>query len=709
MQLGSIEPLLCAAFQSRHRHVVNTVTIVWNHAFDNVENIRYPDGLKATLVSVRPLLDIILPGIDESSSESAAQRGAFIDSQDDMDVLNLSPVRSSFRDQVRLASSGSSALAKSPAPAPAASADTPKPGSGQTRRTKLRHEYSQIRFAVIDMSPPTKHLESQVLTERQQEVRERQRQQAALFDIRSSSPGSRKPAMEVPEEEAVESPALPIAMPSSPETPKGSASGQRDYEDYISSTPTPRRGQLLPIDHDVDMSDMPSSPPEVSEIRRYPLAEEIRSRSIRKNDIAAWRDLSSSPVSGSPLPQNRVIVHEQEEVDAEDEGEEGEGEGEDDSLQDLDETRIQESVVEDSFAIDVVPSSVPLADAFLATTRELSPANKQTVKEEPCTPPSQAIVSVKAPESPRSDNEYMDALQSPQKTMPSRTRARRIFTRSSQSDEPSYGISPSAEKSMLRVADEAIADRAGKEAITKRARKGTTPVMDCITVLPMGEDEDETWSQVMPSTPDTKTGSQRWKRPTSGSGKRKRRASKCYDTRTKKRRSIFDALDDEPSSSVSGGSPSHQASIEVEEVGVPNSIPRKASPGDRSDPASSDPEEEVQSQVIQEHIAASRSQSRASPEIASEFPSPPHPHDIEAAMRSQSMGCSHLSPASRMPCRSSSRKLAVSVETHLRVAQSKLRAGTVTRDEMNRIEDMFADFKRDLYDAYGRGREQQQL
>ena len=68
-----------------------------------------------------------------------------------------------------------------------------------TRRNpapRLRHDDSQLQFAAIEPSPAGgKEAESQVLTERQKEVRERQKETTALFlEIRSSpGPKSKQP------------------------------------------------------------------------------------------------------------------------------------------------------------------------------------------------------------------------------------------------------------------------------------------------------------------------------------------------------------------------------------------------------------------------------------------------------------------------------------------------------------------------------------
>jgi len=696
---------------------------MWNRVFHDVDEVRYPDALKSTLVQVRELVDIVLPGLDDSNTDSAvqaqAQRDAFMHTQDDMNVLNVSDLRSSsFRDQVRLVPSGSPAVSSVSPLATSANHEALLSSRGKTRRTKLRHEDSQIQFQPIESSPSAKQQESQVLTDRQMEVRERQREEGAMYDIRSSSPLHRVSArQEEEEEEEAESPALPKT---SDETPKKSTPGpQREYEDYISSTPTPRRGNALPLDNDVEMSDPPSSPPEVPEVRRYPLADEIRSRSNSKNQMPPW-DFSSSPVSGSPLPQHRVIVPEQE-VEAD--GDMGM------MHDDLDDSRAQESVVEDSFNMDVVPSSAPAASTRASHIPEQKEMTAESVrvnkaKSNPSTP--SPVPRRKTQETPRSENdEFVDALTSPvlQEGTPSRRRGMRM--RSSPGNVTEYAISTGAERSMMRVADEAVAQQAKTRSLASspatprtrstRKRKVEAQVLDCITVATSGQEDEDGASgdEVIPATPEENTSSLVSAKLGPGRPpKRKRGASKSLDKRPgrpKRRRSTEDCSQTSRSRTSPVASsrqqPSVAASLEEQAAQIVN--------------RPKEPEDEVQSQLMSEHIAASQSQSRASPEISDDaVPSPPRPMEIEMAMRDQMEDAAAedaMAPMASEPSPAASKSTkpkkpaAVRIEGHMLKAMDKLRGTALTREEMNRIEDLFIDFKRELYDAEQRGRNEDNL
>ncbi len=168
------------------------------------------------------------------------------------------------------------------------------PANQRTPKPRLRHDDSKIQFAAIEHSSAIgSPLESQVLTERQKEVRDRQRENAGLFsDVRPTSPG-----MDSKEDDGQMLPEAPRMRQAATPEP------ERVFDDYVSSTPTPRRGQAMIIPEH-DMMDPPSSPPE---LRGNPLAAEIRSRSASHSLLEEWQ-FSSSPVSGSPIPNRQAVV-----------------------------------------------------------------------------------------------------------------------------------------------------------------------------------------------------------------------------------------------------------------------------------------------------------------------------------------------------------------------------------------------------------------
>ncbi len=241
--------------------------------------------------------DIVLPGLETSSSEYAGQQTSFMDSFEDISLPRLPSTRSSSR---RGTPRPTSARSKSPdslqlarrhlARAPQR---TPAATNRRNPTPRLRHDDSQVQFAAIEPSSALgSPMESQVLTERQKEVRDRQRENAGLFSEIQSSPrmGSKEPGQQT--------------LPVDPRTRQATTpEPDRAFDDYVSSTPTPRRGQpMLMPEH--DMADPPSSPPE---LRGNPLADEIRSRSASHSLLEEWQ-FSSSPVSGSPNPNRHGVI-----------------------------------------------------------------------------------------------------------------------------------------------------------------------------------------------------------------------------------------------------------------------------------------------------------------------------------------------------------------------------------------------------------------
>ena len=670
---------------------MNSMAVLWNRIFNNAEEISYPEQLKATLVAIRPMVDIVLPGVEESSEESAAAaQHAFIGSQDDMGVFNISPIKSSRSDRLRIVSSGSVLT-----PSPMSSRLFPemwqsKPTSDKKQtKLKLRHEDSQLEFALVERTSPDED-ESQVLTERQVEVRERQRGQEVLYNMRSSSPARDQ----APQDKDVpSSPQLPDPADVTPT--KRTPAVQTNY-DYVTSTPTPRRGQMLPLVHDVEMSDPPSSPPELSQVRRYPLVPEIQSRSA--DDDANW-EYTSSPVSGSPLP-SRVLPprkHDGEKQLREGDTEPGTVEDDADDTDDV--------AVADSFAMEVVPSSALAENEPEEPTKHrdqndaiLTPTRRQTRQSTRALLQSAQSTPQKRTDSPRSENEeFVDAPTSPE-TGESRRAQESAPSSSLQSGDTSFALSEGAERSMIRLAEEMEAshEQTSKKLRSKNAgRKGKAAKassLDCITVVASDEEGEQTptrsGERVIPSTPHVEPSSQaRTRKSTSGGRKRKRGSgSRQYETRLKRQRSETGADD--------GGSASNSPSIQ------------------RRKRMQSQEEEEVQSQVISEHMAAS-SQSRLSPELGDDgnFSTSSEVEVEDVTERSSETG-SRRTSARRSSSRSegsdsaSRRKPAYKIERHFKKALERMRTATISREEMYRIEDMFVDFKRELYEAERRGRQE---
>lgn len=385
LPLGTLETLLCAAFSSKHRHIVNSALVMWNQIFGgHVGEVDYPEKLKEALTTLQAFVDVSIPGLDVTHIESGgAQKPMFVDYQDGLDavVVTLSSAGSNMN-EIATPRPTSSKLHFTPTQTPLAAtspssvnrvsngSEKKKSNKDKSRRDKSkstpprpRHDDSQIEFTTIDFASAVPRSsgavsttqnqarditvieESQVLTERQREVRDRQRETNALYsDVMSSSPSgdtaarklmtrtvparesgvplpqrAMQPALDQPshgQEKQTSSPppedvALPEQLRTATPEPTTAETGNRTKngdtftdEEFIASTPTPRRGQALvfPVTNDNEI-DSPSSPPEP---RRYPLLPEISSRSRSSSILDEWQ-FSSSPLSGSPIAARHTM------------------------------------------------------------------------------------------------------------------------------------------------------------------------------------------------------------------------------------------------------------------------------------------------------------------------------------------------------------------------------------------------------------------
>lgn len=234
------------------------------------------------LKSLGSSVDVVRPGLE--IADDAVTRLGFSESQDNGNHVPLiSPAEFQHITVSRSSTSRRSATSGS-AFRQVASSSVRGKAMGRTPKAKLRHEDSQVQFAVVDSSPALNPQESQLLTDRQKEVRERQHDTAVMFPaLRSSTSKTRSKKTQ---EQVVPS---RLSRGATPEQ-------AREFDDCLASTPTPRRGQsaLLPEPD----NEMLSSPPEPRSFRSL---VELKSRTTNSVAMDDWH-LSSSPISGSPNP-----------------------------------------------------------------------------------------------------------------------------------------------------------------------------------------------------------------------------------------------------------------------------------------------------------------------------------------------------------------------------------------------------------------------
>lgn len=418
LQLDTVAQLFCAAFRSTHRDIVSFAAETWNRIYEHVDHIEYPETLKNVLASLGSSVDVTRPGLEIIDNSNLYSN--LTESQGNGNHLPfISPARFQPTPLSRSSASGRSGTPGS-AKALVRENGTPlsrKKPKGRTPKAKLRHEDSQVQFAAIESSPFLAAQETQLLTDRQKETRERQRETAAMFPaVRSSPTETTKKARSTNSQ--LPSASIDSYRASTPEHGGG-------FDDCLTSTPTPRRGQPMSLaEQDQEMTDPPSSPPEP---RSFRLLAELKSQTSRPNHMDDWH-FSSSPVSGSPNPTNQTnSVSQSMELDDVDE------ELHLDNVNESEQTpgdlnADQQDAASSQFdAIENTMIYEHLDETHLPTA-----ANDNASQDLHTTPSGRQLRASAARVTPRSDNEeFVDARSSPMPPTPSQ----RVPTRHAMSME----------------------------------------------------------------------------------------------------------------------------------------------------------------------------------------------------------------------------------------------------------------------------------
>ena len=284
--LRELEILISAGLESTHKTIVNATICVWNCTFGKCEStLEYPVHLKEALFRIRPVADIILPGFPESlKSEGVADQRQpieYVDSQDNPSLSGFSglstmesalnkPTLPHFRPspQHRLRHFTPQVVIENAGASKKRSRESTPGGKRKLRKRditpKLRHDDSQVQFQPVYSSPTDRVNDSQLLTSKQKETRERQLAEAAMFPDLRSSPYSKPQSAE---EDQVSDPELPIYRSSSKARNTSMLAERQatptlvlpsDDDNFVPSSPTPKRSAR----QETEVTDPPSSPPE---------------------------------------------------------------------------------------------------------------------------------------------------------------------------------------------------------------------------------------------------------------------------------------------------------------------------------------------------------------------------------------------------------------------------------------------------------------
>lgn len=326
--LKTLEPLFAAGFSSPHRDIVNQTIICWNETFGSEDSLEYPEKLELVLRARLVDADINLPSFPEDDDDRVpATLPAFFDSQSPKDHglhppksfgtagrTMLSPRLQHYGPRIDHVESKSSPVTRNFASPSPAARRTEHRASSLTPKPRLRHDDSQIQFAPIDSSPLPPADESQLLTEHQKEVKDRQHLDAQLFTAFSSSPIAKSTALPggLPKRLDFAARPIPSMAHEHQSTPTGLQDGNVLASDDMPSSPTPSSTKDTnqgPIDIDGDHEDdeephdPPSSPPRTDEdlddavldIRKSIVPADLEVTATNEKDLSAVQQGAISP------------------------------------------------------------------------------------------------------------------------------------------------------------------------------------------------------------------------------------------------------------------------------------------------------------------------------------------------------------------------------------------------------------------------------
>lgn len=679
---------------------MNKTAEAWNALAKDDEELECSDDLKSAVSSLGSLVDVVVPRPEGSGGQFGAQTSVFVESQDVVVLSTGSSHELEPQPIITTRSSHASSSKKRHLESTPEQSSEPQPNkrasrSSRTSTPRLRHDNSQIQFEPIPDSS-SKVEESQHFTDRQREIRERQMENAVAYaDIHSTSPREAVDASSSHAEE-VQPPPKQRDVPAETTPEKAST-----YQELISSTPTPRRGQFIPMEAD---NDPPSSPPEP---RPYPLLSEIRSRSRASSSMDDW-DFSSPP--SSPVTSRQQVAHD---------GELPHITLTDDSTQPKAATPTKSKKARGRKTPAQVTSS-----NLLEVKSKITAKQKGTSAPDAPKTPQRSGLGTRASESPKSgDDEFVDARTEVERSSP-------IHESGLPDKDTSFALSEGDESRMMKFIVE-LESRECNSALHGHDSSSVPKVLqECITVRAESEDEEgkgnvsEPLHAIIPSTPMDESAE------SSGSSKRKKRKreSKIHESRRKKRKSAekTDLPSLQERNTRVSQRPMTRASRRAEasaSASVPSPGPASESPSgvrtrrsarkelERQRMAQTedhrderDTDEELMSQIIGESYAASQSQQDNTQEsepvsiIEDSFNTGSFAEEAIETKPEPEMELETPETSSKVENK------ADYILGFLKGGVETLQDASLSRQEVNKIEDALMDLKRALYAAEERGR-----
>lgn len=247
--LDALQTLVTAGLRAKRKQVVNLTVKFWNDTFGGQSALLYPSSVRGALRKLRPIADLALPTFPESlEDEPPNTPPEFSETQSQPEDTNSLTIK--VTTPLRMASPFRKSASPGMMP--------PTTTTTNARRTlntaagkpppklKLKHMDSQIEFEHVDSGGgPAGVMDSQVLTEHQKEVKERQSTGEAAKLLASLVVKTEKEK----EKEAVvleDSPAVSRVEETQPEVNVDVAIGNQ------TPTPTPTPSPTQPDDNGSD-------------------------------------------------------------------------------------------------------------------------------------------------------------------------------------------------------------------------------------------------------------------------------------------------------------------------------------------------------------------------------------------------------------------------------------------------------------------------
>lgn len=263
IDLVAFDKIFAAGFKTTHKITINQMVKMWNSTYGKKDSLEYGDMLKEAVTRLIPFVDLELPGLDHlKPHELSSPTMNYLDSLEDEEMS--SPIEEIAAAPEVNHPEVNQLLGLPSTDAAVRDKHSRTPNTGRLK-ARLRHDDSQINFVSIESSPPREGLESQDLTARQKEVRERQDREAALLfpDLRSSPVRQSKPSSSSTEASSLviagdDSDVFETANPATPTLPPQQDIG---YDEAAQLSPTPKsKHQALRLE-DIEFPSSPLSMP----------------------------------------------------------------------------------------------------------------------------------------------------------------------------------------------------------------------------------------------------------------------------------------------------------------------------------------------------------------------------------------------------------------------------------------------------------------